>query len=276
MERNTGVKISIITVNLNNVEGLKKTIDSVISQTYKDFEWIVIDGGSTDGSKELIEQNAEFFSHWVSEKDSGIYNAMNKGVLHAHGDFLQFLNSGDCLADTNVLEDVSAYLVGNSIYYGDYFQYWPTKKRLTLQEVEDDMSFSFLLRHSLCHQSTFTPRQLLEENPFNEEYKIVSDYEFLIKMALNLQDFVHINRVVCVYDMNGKSAIQSDVMIAERRDVNMKLVPKCIYYDCAWGRTGVLIEIRKHYSFFSKFITMSTLFMEKIIDPLMSRFRLRY
>ncbi len=89
------MKLSIITVNLNNKDGLQKTIDSVISQTFKDFEWIVIDGGSTDGSKELIEKYSDYISYWVSEPDKGIYNAMNKGIKVAKGDYLEFLNSGD-------------------------------------------------------------------------------------------------------------------------------------------------------------------------------------
>ena len=80
------MKLSIITVNYNNREGLQRTIDSVVSQTFRDFEWIVIDGGSTDGSKELIKQYADHFSYWVSEPDKGIYNAMNKGILKATGE----------------------------------------------------------------------------------------------------------------------------------------------------------------------------------------------
>ena len=89
------MKLSIITINYNNCDGLQKTIDSVIAQTWRDFEWIVIDGGSTDGSKELLEQYKEHFSYWCSEPDKGIYNAMNKGIAKANGDYLNFMNSGD-------------------------------------------------------------------------------------------------------------------------------------------------------------------------------------
>ena len=89
------MKLSIITINYNNREGLKKTINSVINQTFRDFEYILIDGGSEDGSKEIILQHEAQFSYWRSEKDHGIYNAMNKGILAAKGDYLLFLNSGD-------------------------------------------------------------------------------------------------------------------------------------------------------------------------------------
>ena len=98
------MKLSIITINYNNLAGLQKTIESVVSQTFRDFEWIVIDGGSVDGSRELIERYANSFSYWVSEPDKGIYNAMNKGIVVAKGDYLLFLNSGDWLCDEMALE----------------------------------------------------------------------------------------------------------------------------------------------------------------------------
>ena len=114
------MKLSIITVNLNNRDGLQKTIDSVICQTFRDFEWIVIDGGSTDGSKELIEQYADHFAYWVSEPDKGIYNAMNKGIKVAKGEYLQFLNSGDSLWNETTLQGVVPFFSGTTdIFYGD-------------------------------------------------------------------------------------------------------------------------------------------------------------
>ena len=99
------MKLSIITVNLNNKDGLQKTIDSVISQTFKDCEWIVIDGGSTDGSKELIEKYSDHISYWVSEPDNGIYNAMNKGIKASKCEYLLFLKSGDIINESRTLED---------------------------------------------------------------------------------------------------------------------------------------------------------------------------
>ena len=111
--------LSIITVNLNNRDGLLRTIESVISQTFKDFEWIVIDGGSTDGSKELIEQYADHFAYWVSEPDTGIYNAMNKGIKMAKGEYMQFLNSGDFLRSSTILYDVFSIMPKADIIYGN-------------------------------------------------------------------------------------------------------------------------------------------------------------
>ena len=118
--------LSIITINYNNLEGLRKTIDSVISQTWHDFEWIIIDGGSTDGSKELIEETAKQLassdfnplSYWCSEPDKGIYNAMNKGVAVAKGQYCIFMNSGDCFYDKNVVKDIIEANISEDIVTG--------------------------------------------------------------------------------------------------------------------------------------------------------------
>lgn len=112
------MKLSIITVNLNNLEGLKKTYESVVSQTFTDYEWLVIDGGSTDGSREFIEQHQDKFVYWCSEPDKGIYNAMNKGIMRAKGEYLNFMNSGDCFACEETLLGVFGKLRTADILYG--------------------------------------------------------------------------------------------------------------------------------------------------------------
>ena len=117
------MKLSIITINYNNRDGLQKTIDSVVSQTYKNFEWIIIDGGSTDGSKELIEQYQDHCAYWCSEPDKGIYNAMNKGIEKAIGDYSLFLNSGDRLHDDTVIDKIVSFL-GKTVF-GNYKIYIP-------------------------------------------------------------------------------------------------------------------------------------------------------
>ena len=89
------VTLSIITINYNNKKGLLKTIDSIKEQSFTDFEWIIIDGGSTDGSVEIIRENESRIAYWISEHDKGVYDAMNKGILHANGLWLNFMNSGD-------------------------------------------------------------------------------------------------------------------------------------------------------------------------------------
>ena len=111
-------KLSIITINLNNAAGLRKTIESVVNQTFTDYEYLIIDGGSTDGSVEVIKEFADKITYWVSEPDKGIYNAMNKGILKARGEYLQFLNSGDWLVDNEVLFRVFSLNHFEDILYG--------------------------------------------------------------------------------------------------------------------------------------------------------------
>ena len=107
------MKLSIITINYNNCEGLRETILSVVEQTCKQFEWIIVDGGSQDGSVALLEQYRSYFSYWCSETDKGIYNAMNKGLQHAHGEYCLFLNSGDRLTNNRIIEQVMHELSGD-------------------------------------------------------------------------------------------------------------------------------------------------------------------
>ena len=103
------MKYSIITINYNHIEGLKRTIDSVISQTSSNYEYIIIDGGSTDGSVNIIKEYKEHLVYWISEKDNGVYHAMNKGVAQAQGDYCIFMNSGDCFYSPDVLSSLYEY-----------------------------------------------------------------------------------------------------------------------------------------------------------------------
>jgi len=196
------MKFSIITVNLNNVEGLKRTIDSVVHQTYKDYEWIIIDGGSTDGSTELIEQYKQNFIYWCSEPDKGIYNAMNKGVIHANGDYLLFLNSGDVFHDNDVLGKIVQLRTDVDIIIG-------------LVKRMDNGKFHFnhcssivmqLVRSSISHQGTFIKKSLFCANQYNESLKIASDKLFFIETILiNNCSFIRTNIVVADMDMTGIS-----------------------------------------------------------------------
>ena len=143
------MKLSIITVNLNNRIGLERTINSVVSQTFKDFEWIVIDGGSTDGSKELITQYANHFAYWVSEPDKGIYNAMNKGIKVAKGEYLLFLNSGDWIIDERVAQDFIETSISADIISGDVCLVYdentmPIKKSPSPEDVGFDYFFHYI------------------------------------------------------------------------------------------------------------------------------------
>lgn len=176
-------KISIVTINRNNKAGLEKTCRSVVNQTRKPYEWIIIDGGSTDGSVDVIKQYAEYISYWVSEADSGIYNAMNKGVDRVTGEYVQFLNSGDVLASNEVLSRVAADLKLHPV------DYWVGLERLLNKEGSlmippKQITGSFLFENALSHQASFIESSLLKRIRFDEDYRISGDWVFSVKALL--------------------------------------------------------------------------------------------
>lgn len=257
------MKLSIITINLNNVEGLKKTAVSIAEQTFQDFEWIIIDGGSTDGSVEAMSEYDGIISFMVSEKDSGIYNAMNKGVSRASGDYLLFLNSGDCLSGPNVLESVFREQFAEDIIYGDLL----TEDNFGVikeMKYEDTLSFHSLYRFSLPHPSSFIARHLLLKYPYDERYRIVSDKEFYIKMALRGYSFRHISCFVSIFDNSGISSCNPQKVLEEDLKMRNAIIPSCIRVDYSEGRIGSLIELRRKYRIFGKFITFCIIVMEKL------------
>lgn len=224
------MKLSIITVNLNNRDGLRKTIDSVVSQTFRDFEWIVIDGGSTDGSKELIEHYADHFSYWVSEPDNGIYNAMNKGIKVAQGEYLQFLNSGDWLVDETALERSFSHVVNSDIIYGNLFFVHEdgTKEKSNYPE---SLTLRYFYQYSLGHDASFIKRNLFQDELYDESLKIVSDWEFYFMQALRNKKFEFIDEIITCFDTKGISTINEELVRGERDYVIHKLLPNALLGD---------------------------------------------
>lgn len=215
------MKFSIITVNLNNVEGLKRTIDSVVSQTYEDFEWIIIDGGSTDGSRELLDQNQRYFSFWCSEPDKGIYNAMNKGIAHAKGDYLLFLNSGDEFYDNNVLLRIANLNIEVDIVSGQVVR---MDNHYLLRSYDNNMLMQ-LWRDTLNHQGTFIKRSLFKDTLYDETYQIVSDWKFWWEtLVFKNASYEIVDIVVARQDMNGISSSRS--VRDERLRVKNEIIPK--------------------------------------------------
>ena len=194
--------LSIITINYNNSSGLEKTIQSVIPQTFKNFEYLVIDGASNDGSLGVIQKNKTAIHFSISEPDTGIYNAMNKGIKAAKGSYLLFLNSGDVLNGSLALEDfINHKNFEGDIIYGDY------KFEKGEKVYPDKLSPLFFVRTSLPHQSTFFRREVFDEmGLYDEHYTIVSDRSFYIKCFLsNRFIFKHIPYFLSIYDLSGIS-----------------------------------------------------------------------
>jgi glycosyltransferase involved in cell wall biosynthesis len=200
------LKLSIITVNKNNASGLEKTIQSVIHQAYTDLEYIVIEGNSTDGSVETIKKYSTKINYWISEPDTGIYNAMNKGIRKARGEYCLFLNSGDWLIDITTIAklfDEITHTEEAGIYYTDciatnhpYFQ--PPKS----------ININYLIVHNLNHQNTLIKRSLfLEHGLYDEEYRIAADYEFWLREFWTYKTrFFYIKTNIAVYDSYGISS----------------------------------------------------------------------
>lgn len=172
-------KISIITINYNNADGLRKTIESVKAQNFSDLEYIVIDGGSSDQSVEIIKEYDGYISKWVSEKDNGIYNALNKGIKIATGEYLLFLNSGDHFYNKNVLTNNLEYIdIYDIIVFDIHFSGFGKDY---IFKHPDELHFSFLFEETFAHQSVFIKRNLFKKiGLYDETLKIVSDWKFFI------------------------------------------------------------------------------------------------
>lgn len=213
--------LSIITINYNNKEGLIRTIESIKSQKSREFEYIVIDGGSTDGSVDVLKENGQFIDYWVSEPDSGIYNAMNKGVKASRGTFCQFLNSGDWLFSDKVIEEIIPILKDKESQYDILVGYTnQIDAGGKPSRMNEGTPKQITLHHMLCsyisHPSSFTKRELLEKIPFDETLKIVSDWKFFIDAYLDNAKFGHINKDVTIYDTTGISTTMSEKVKKER------------------------------------------------------------
>lgn len=221
-------KFSIVTVNYNDRTGLQKTIESVINQSFKGFEFIIVDGNSNDGSKETIDKYAQAITKFVSEEDNGIYHAMNKGIKMATGAYILFLNSGDALIDADVLKKLNDEIDGNiDLYYGDILFAEPTKTRKIASPAT--LTFDFFFTENLPHQASFIKRELFNKIfYYNEALKIVSDWEFLIFAICKANiSYKHLPIVVSLYDGNGISSDSNNykMMYAERDIVLSKHFP---------------------------------------------------
>ncbi len=229
--------ISVITVNRNDVCGLQKTIDSVISQTVPPSEFIVIDGGSSDGSAVLLEKYAGHITYAISEPDKGIYNAMNKGIGHAHGDYCIFMNSGDCFSSPDVLEKVLSSGAKADIICGDAIILTDPPSR---KEHPEGITLQYLYGSSLCHQAAFIKRSLLEGG-YDESLKIVADRKlFLEALVFGGCSYAHIPVDVVRYDVTGYSAKNRFASEQEWEAVLRQLLPERILLDYGRGKNGAL------------------------------------
>ena len=216
------MKYSIITVNYNNRSGLEATIKSVLSQSCKDFEYIIIDGGSTDDSIEVIKQYADHLTYWISEPDKGIYHAMNKGIAQAKGDYLNFMNSGDCFYNESVLLQMYDQLTCD-IIEGRVFD--SSSNRFSYKST-DAPTMLFFYRGGLGHQACFIRRQLLLDTPYDENLRLAADWKFFVtKVIFENCSYNFVELPVVIFEGNGASTKNIKLYEEERNVILKQMFP---------------------------------------------------
>lgn len=224
-------KISIITINLNNKIGLEKTMKSVLAQPYKNVEYILIDGGSEDGSREVIATCNQAIHYWVSEPDKGIYHAMNKGIAKATGTYCLFLNSGDWLVDNSLTIAAEACRGEDILYFRCYLMY--ADGRLTEQNYPPTLTMQSFFRRTIGHQSTLIKRELfLRYGNYNETYRVHADYDFWIR-AIIFGDCAckYVGEFLTTYDMSGLSSTSTQLSESEIARILAMHIPSRILAD---------------------------------------------
>lgn len=220
------MKISVITVCYNSEKTIRRTIESVLNQKYPDTDYIIIDGESTDGTVNIIREYEKEIAYWCSEKDNGIYDAMNKGINKSKGDIIAFMNSDDWY-ENNIFEEVAIYFQKTNIeiLYGDYNIVW--SDNLTEKVCLDELNLNNLYyKNMLCHQAVFMKRELFNRvGMYNLCYKFAADYEWILRAYLNHVKFGYFPKVICYFRFGGASAVYKKSGAAENRKIKLTLLP---------------------------------------------------
>lgn len=198
-------KLSVITICYNE-PNLEQTCESIVNQTFQDFEWIVIDGGSNEETQKIWDKYKYRIDKFVSEKDNGIYDACNKGIKIASGEYLNFMNAGDSFADIDVLEKVfNQKRKYKDVLYGNEYHIYSDNAK-TLCVMPSEIKLDLLINNTIRHQSSFIKRELFKKyGLYSEKYRIVSDWEKWIVFFKNRVSFEYLPFVIANYDANGCS-----------------------------------------------------------------------
>lgn len=222
------IKFSIITVCYNASLTIKETINSVLCQTHRDIEYIVVDGNSTDGTINILKEVQDNRFVFISETDTGIYNAMNKGLKLASGNYLIFLGADDKFIDENVLTKVAAKITSNdSVIYGNVML--KTNQRL----YNGNFSRWTWGHRNICHQSIFYPKSVYRKYNYNEKYRSVADWDYNLRLLISGIRFTYINETICVFNDDGLSSNSKDYDFLK---VRRKMVCKAVgILPYCWG-----------------------------------------
>lgn len=230
------MKLSIITINRNNKAGLEQTVKSVLSQSFIDYEFIVIDGNSTDGSVDVINEHKNRIHYWVSEADAGIYNAMNKGIYAARGEYCYFLNSGDVFASDDVLRDIFRHDLEDNFVCGNII--WDEKGNLRKDDSykHRDWLFSLYDIYSgfLCHQAFLVKKEMFDTyGYYDETLRIMSDWKhFLIAIGINHEKVQYVDVDIAIYNTDGlSSTIGGRAILAEKQKVAKEELSDQVYKE---------------------------------------------
>ncbi|WP_051651908.1 glycosyltransferase family 2 protein [Prevotella sp. P6B1] len=219
------MKISIVTINFNNGDGLERTIKSVQEQTYQDIEHIVIDGASTDNSVDVIKSLEEKIAYWVSESDKGIYNAMNKGVAQAHGEYCLFLNSGDRLFKPDSLEKVIQQAPTEDIVSCDVIR--DDDEVYGYDSPPDEITPAFISRSAIPHPSTLIKASVIRQYGYREDFKLISDWIFFYEALIrNDATYQHISLPLSVFYTDGISSRNKNLIKEEGRRYSASIFSK--------------------------------------------------
>lgn len=226
------MKFSIITVNYNNCQGLHDTIQSVIDQTFKDYEYIIIDGGSSDGSLDILKEYDSLITYWISEPDKGVYNAMNKGIAKAHGDYINFMNSGDCFYDSMVLENVAAQHLTEDLIVGRDYHFNAETRKGFATILPPRLSMLSFIHNTLPHQSSFFKRGLFQNKQYDETLQIAADLKFYIYQICVEQCSVKlVDLIVCKREPDGISWTYNDKRLKEHSSIIREFLPSGAIQD---------------------------------------------
>ncbi len=229
------ITLSIITIAYNNLAGLSRTAMSVLSQTSTDFEWIVVDGASTDGTLEFLSKIERQWRgekerlHIISEPDSGIYNAMNKGIRMAHGEYCLFLNGGDYLCSDTIVKEVLTEGLKGDICAG-YVVEEVTERRIAFpfEQVTPWM----LMQQNIPHQAAFIKRSLLFDfGLYVEDLRILSDFEMMLRATIAGKQFDFLDKQIAVVEPGGISNTQIEKMRQEQDIILRRVLPFYAYID---------------------------------------------
>lgn len=238
-------KLSIITINYNNASGLRKTMESVCTQTSEEFEYLIIDGGSDDGSIDVIIEFESFNNHpigkskigsnriiWKSEPDKGIYHAMNKGIMLSRGEYIHFVNSGDVLVSASVTKSMLDNLTDCDLLYGNMLKELSSGK-MKIERRISNISFLTFFDGALNHPVVYTKRTLFDRfGLYDESLKIVSDWKWILNVVVfNGIEPYYVNVDVTLFDLTGTSSVNKELEKAERRQVLEEFLPLTILRD---------------------------------------------